>query len=102
MAQTVRRHAEKVGNVEKLLEAVKELLRLLDGNPCTQYSGEGEFKHEHVLFDNIDRDRIVKVRALVEAAEQSVQADGAEAAANGLVYKVEWVDADTIRLTPRR
>jgi hypothetical protein len=37
-----------------------------------------------------------------EAAQQSVQADGAEAAANGLVYKVEWVDADTIRLTPRR
>lgn len=88
--------------MEKLLEAVKELLRLLDGNLCTQYSGEGEFKHEHVLFDNIDRDRIAKVRALVEAAEQSVQADGAEAAANGLIYKVEWVDADTIRLTPRR
>ena len=62
----------------------------------------GEIKLEHVLFDNIDRDRIVKVRALVEAAEQSVQADGAEAAANGLVYKVEWVDAGTIRLTPRR
>jgi hypothetical protein len=58
--------------VEKLLKAVKELLRLLDSNPCAQYSGEGEFRHEHILFDNIDRDRIENVCALVEAAEQSI------------------------------
>ncbi len=62
--------------MEELLKAVKELLRLLDGNPCTQYSGEGEFKHEHILFDNIDRDHIENVRALVEAAEQSMHQTG--------------------------
>ena len=62
--------------MEELLKAVKELLRLLDGNPCTQYAGEGEFKHEHILFDNIDRDRIENVRVLVEAAEQSVHLTG--------------------------
>ena len=80
--------------MEKLLEAVKELLRLLDENPCTQYSGEGEFKHEHVLFDNIDRDRIAKVRALVEAAEQSVQADFCPRCGGSRVIQenFKWVD----------
>ena len=81
---------------------------LLEKRPADNY-----FPAEHWFlqtanggtFASMSRQEVLCVALDViseEAAEQSVQADGAEAAANGLVYKIEWVDADTIRLTPRR
>ncbi len=57
--------------MNELLEIIVELLNMLESNACTQPAKSDG--HEHVLFDNIDRDRITKIRARIKAAQQGVQ-----------------------------
>ena len=56
--------------MNELLEIIVELLNMLESNACTQPAKSDG--HEHVLFDNIDRERITKIRARIKAAQQSV------------------------------
>ncbi len=45
---------------------------------------------------------LTKRVAAIEGSPTRRALDGAGVAPEGGVYKIEWVDADTIRLTPRQ
>lgn len=47
-------------------------------------------------------DFIAELTERVEAIESRRTKDGAGVAPEGGVYKIEWIDADTIRLTPHQ